>query len=195
MKKSGGPAGLIRLLASTWRIHFRGTEPRAPAVLVFWHDEMLPVWKHFARRQATALTSLSKDGELLAQLLEDWEYKLVRGSSSSGGREALAQMESLARRSLVLVTPDGSRGPRHKMKPGAVVAAARAGVPLYCIRIRASGLRLQKSWDKFLIPWPFARVEIVISEPIIPPNGDDRDAVDRTIERAAHTLEQLTSKF
>lgn len=195
MKKNGGPAALIRLLASTWRIRFRGTEPQAPAVLVFWHDEMLPVWKHFAFKQATALTSLSKDGALLAQLLEEWEYTLVRGSSSSGGREALAHMEDLARRSLVLVTPDGSRGPRHTMKPGAVVAAARAGVPIYCIRIRTAGLRLQKSWDKFLIPWPFARVEIVMSDPIIPPNGDDRDAVDRTIERAAHTLEQLMSKF
>ena len=195
MKSGGGAARLIRLLASTWRIRLRGTEPQAPAVLVFWHDEMLPVWKHFAFKEAAALTSLSKDGALLAQVLQDWDYHLVRGSSSSGGREALAQMEQLARQALVLVTPDGSRGPRHEMKPGAVVAAARAGAPLYCVRIRTKGYRLQRSWDKFLIPWPFARVEIVISAPIIPPQADDRNAVDRTIERVAHTLAQLSSQF
>lgn len=159
---------LLRTLARTWRFSLHGEFPSSPAVVAFWHDEMLPVWALFARRKhnlsLSALTSLSKDGEILAQLLYDWGYELVRGSSSKGGKEALEQMTTLAARSILLITPDGPRGPRHQMKPGAVIAAQRAGVPLYLCRIRAKGWRFEKSWDKFLLPYPFARIEVECRE-------------------------------
>ena len=159
---------LLRILARTWRFSLHGEFPSSPAVVAFWHDEMLPVWTLFARKKSnlslSALISLSKDGEILAQLLHDWGYELVRGSSSKGGKEALEQMTTLAARSILLITPDGPRGPRHQMKPGAVIAAQRACVPLYLCRIKTEGWRFEKSWDKFLLPYPFARIEVECRE-------------------------------
>jgi lysophospholipid acyltransferase (LPLAT)-like uncharacterized protein len=188
---------LIRAVASTWRFTVQGSLPRSPAVLAFWHDEMLPVWKFFAHtddgqqgnKRPTALTSLSKDGNLLAQTLADWGYNIVRGSSSRGSKEALETAQTLATESLMLITPDGPRGPRHSMKIGAVVAAHRAGVPLVLCRAETQwGKRLERSWDKFLVPLPFARVRITFSEPIIIPTTASRADVESARHRAESWL-------
>lgn len=161
-------AALIRALARTWRFSLRGDLPSSPSVVAFWHDEMLPMWAIFARKQGNtplaALTSLSKDGDILAQLLSDWGYEVVRGSSSKGGKEALEEMITLAAQNVLLITPDGPRGPRHAMKAGAVIAAQKADVPLYLCRITARGHRFERSWDKFLLPYPFTRITVVIAK-------------------------------
>lgn len=161
-------SALIRTLARTWRFSLCGDLPSSPAVVAFWHDEMLPMWAIFARKHGntplSALTSLSKDGDILAQLLSDWGYHVVRGSSSKGGKEALDQMVALAAHNLLLITPDGPRGPRHAMKAGALIAAQRADVPLYLCRIVTRGHRFERSWDKFLLPYPFALVRIVVTK-------------------------------
>jgi lysophospholipid acyltransferase (LPLAT)-like uncharacterized protein len=193
---------LIRALASTWRFSVCGSIPTTPSVLAFWHDEMLPVWKFFAptRRKSTnpsrhsplhvsAMTSLSTDGNLLAATLNDWGYNLVRGSSSKGGRKALEAAERLASETLVLITPDGPRGPRHVMKAGAIVAAHRAGVPLTLCRIVAHGKRFRKSWDAFLLPMPFARVEITFSAHFLISTDASREEVEAVRQMAEKWLQ------
>ena len=182
---------LIRLLASTWRLKPSGPIPEGPCVVAFWHDEMLPVWKLFADRDAIALTSKSRDGGLLAELLVQWGYTVVRGSSSRHGKEALEELVNCAQRSTVLMTPDGPRGPRHEFKPGAVVAAHRAGVPLYLCMARARGVRLNKSWDRFLVPLPFASVDIVLSFPISIPEQAGREEISDAIRRCQNLLNRL----
>jgi lysophospholipid acyltransferase (LPLAT)-like uncharacterized protein len=161
---------LIRILASTWRVSISGIPPQGASVLAFWHGEMLPIWKYFSRRGAAGLTSLSRDGALLARLLGDWRYELVRGSSSKGAKEALQRFTQLATTRIALITPDGPRGPRHEFKVGAVVAAARAGVPLVLCRLEASAdafWRFERAWDKFCLPKPFARLRLQFSEPMM----------------------------
>lgn len=182
---------LVRLLASTWRVRLTGTVPEGVAVIAFWHDEMLPVWKLFAGQKAVALTSKSRDGGLLAALLEKWNYTVVRGSSSRAGREALEEIVGFARNHFVLITPDGPRGPRHEFKPGAVVAAHRAGVPLYLCMVKAPGVRLKRSWDRFLIPYPFAAVDIVISYPIQVPPDADRETITGIIKKCEELLNRM----
>lgn len=179
----------IRALAHTWRVTCYGNAPQSPGIVAFWHDEMLPVWRSFAGKNAVGLTSLSNDGAALAALLNDWGYRLIRGSAARGGKEALQEAVEQARHSLVLMTPDGSRGPRHRMKPGAVIAAQRAGVPLYLCRITCSrGIRLQRSWDRFLIPFPFARIAMIFSEPLSPLDKPERAALDDRIRRCEDLL-------
>lgn len=152
---------LIRALAVTWRVKVIGQIPDSPFVAICWHGEMLAVWKLFSGIDAVGLTSQSKDGNVLATLLKDWKYDVIRGSSSKGGSEALAEMTEVAKDRILVVTPDGPRGPAHKIKPGAVVSAQRAGVPLVALRVSCHHkITLQKSWDKFIVPLPFASVEI-----------------------------------
>ena len=182
---------LIRLLAATWRVKTKGSIPDGPCVVAFWHDEMLPVWKLFAGRDAVGLTSRSRDGGLLARLLEQWGYTVVRGSSSRHGKEALEELVGWAKVRTVLVTPDGPRGPRHEFKPGAVVAAHRAGVPLYLCMVRAKGIRLNKSWDRFLVPLPFASVNILVSFPFSVSEEADREEIGDTIRQCQNLLNRL----
>lgn len=176
-------AFVMRLLCATWR--FRERNAPSPmlldqAIILFWHDEMLPVWHIMAPRRtqqpATALTSMSKDGDVLAYILAQWQYNVVRGSSSRGGSEALQEIIHAAEFGTVLLTPDGPRGPRHVCKAGGIVAAHRTRKPLILCRVQAHGWRLAKSWDRFLLPYPFAEIILTWSDAHrIPPETDGTD--------------------
>ncbi len=186
---------LIYQLARTWRIRVSGVLPTGSAVIAFWHCDMLPVWKHFADTESMALISLSRDGSLLAQLVESWGFETVRGSSSKGGREALANMVNALRMGKsVLITPDGPRGPRHKMKHGAVIAAHRAGVPLVLCRVSVSSAIHGSKWDRFLVPLPFAKIELEFVTLNIPDNAD-RAKLDRLNTYAEDLLKKLSPLF
>lgn len=180
---------LLRALARTWRLRVHGTLPTAPAIVAFWHGTMLPVWYVLRHHRPVALVSGSADGTLLARLLTDWGLEVVRGSSSSGGREALATMTDRARKGLVLLTPDGPRGPAGVAKAGAVVAAWRAGVPLVPIRVRMERpLVFRRSWDRFSLPWPGSAVDVLCGEPMLVPSTADRTAVDAAIMALTEAL-------
>jgi lysophospholipid acyltransferase (LPLAT)-like uncharacterized protein len=143
---------------------------------------MLAGWRLFRKMDATAVVSPSKDGELLSGLLSRWGYSLVRGSSDKKGKETLENIVVKAEESLLVMTPDGPRGPIYKFKAGAVVGAKKAGVPLTLCRIRVySCKRLDKSWDRFAIPYPFARIDVEYSEPILIPGELDFDETNEII--------------
>ncbi|HQR03820.1 MAG: DUF374 domain-containing protein [Proteobacteria bacterium] len=186
-----GPA-LFFLLARTWRLRVTGGLPPEPAVVAFWHGLMLPVWKHFEGRQATALVSQSRDGGLLTDLLRRWGYTVIRGSSSRGNKAAWAELVAAARCSRVLITPDGPRGPARRLKAGAVVAAHRAGVPLYLCRVRCAAAIRGTHWDRFLIPLPFAAVALDFVALPVPPTAD-RAAIDTLIVRAEQLLNEAST--
>lgn len=181
-----GPA-LFDLLGRTWRLRTHGPLPPEQAVIAFWHGEMLPAWRCFAHRGAAALVSRSRDGGLLTELLEGWGFRVLRGSSSKGSEEALDEMIEAARRGRVLITPDGPRGPARKLKAGAVVAAHRAGVSLFLCRVRTKRAVRGTNWDHFLIPLPFATIDLEFVAIEIPREAD-RAALDETIRRAEQLL-------
>lgn len=95
-------------------------------VIAFWHSTMLLGWYLHGGSNTVALTSKSKDGDLLAKALKKWKYKVVRGSSSKGGEIALGVMVDYAKNNCsIAITPDGPRGPAFKFKAGAVIAAKK----------------------------------------------------------------------
>lgn len=184
----------IRALARTWTVHVEGRFPTGPCIVAFWHGEMLPVWFAFRALRPVALVSPSTDGEILATLLSDWGYDVVKGSSSRGGKEALQELVEYAANSVVLITTDGPRGPAHVAKPGAVIAAYRAGVPLVLVRMRATRTRtLTRSWDRFQIPLPFAHITIHVSAPIEVPSFLSREEVNTVIGDVTAHLSRLGS--
>lgn len=172
---------LINLISKTWRITVEG-ELRNCSIIAFWHSDMLPVWKYFSGTNSAAVVSLSKDGDLLAQLLQQWGYVLIRGSSSKNGKEVLKRiMSNLAQRS-VLITPDGPRGPNRKMKAGAVVSAMRTNSPLFLIKVKLGwSVRFRKSWDKFALPLPFSKIKLDIIGPFFFPISNSREYVENSI--------------
>ncbi|MBC8124232.1 MAG: lysophospholipid acyltransferase family protein [Candidatus Kapabacteria bacterium] len=182
----------IRALARTWSVTIQGRFPTGPCIVAFWHSEMLPVWFVFRALRPVALVSPSEDGAILATLLKDWGYDVVVGSSSRGGKEALQILVEQAAHHVVLITPDGPRGPAHIAKPGAVIAAHRAGVPLVLVRMHATRAKIfHRSWDRFQLPLPFTQITLHVSATIDVPSTLSREELDAKIIDVTDRLEQL----
>lgn len=182
---------LLRLLARTWRYTQSGDLPRTePSVIAFWHEYMLPGWHHHGNVHAIALVSQSKDGSILSRLLKQWGITAIRGSSSKSGKEALAEaIEQVKNGSTLLLTPDGPRGPRRKCKAGAIIAAQRAGVPLYVAKVKESRVFVfHKSWDRFRLPLPFAKIHIEYKSLTIPQNLTEKEYIDSVISECQSFL-------
>lgn len=161
-------------------------------VLAFWHSTMLLPWYVHRDQNFAALTSLSKDGDLLARQLKSWNYKVVRGSSSKGGDVALGIMVDLAKNNFsVAITPDGPRGPLRKFKAGAVITAKKSGIPVILAGVGFQKKRKLKSWDRFEVPKFFSKAKIVYSEPIFVDSGLSYDETSEIIKKCEQILNEL----
>lgn len=153
----------VTLLARTLRFSWSGEAVPKRAVIMFWHGRMLSGWYSMRLNRPIALVSQSKDGNLLASVLAFWGYKLTRGSSKKSGMEALNKAIEAIRSNeadTLVITPDGPRGPRHRFKRGAFIAARELSLPLYMLEIEHHSRKILKSWDQFEVPVPFSRVSI-----------------------------------
>lgn len=158
---------LVTLIARTWRFKIIGQLPTSSAIVGFWHGRMLPGWYLFTSYQTTAVVSASKDGQILSEILKLWGLNLVRGSSSKGGKEVLDSITNSDIEEIILMTPDGPRGPRHELKPGLVVTSQRTQKDLYFLKIEISNYKLfEKAWDKFMFPLPFSKITVEVIGPI-----------------------------
>lgn len=183
---------LINILSKTWLITIKGEMPKVPCVVAFWHGGMLPVWNVFKKQNAVGVTSLSKDGDMLAALLKMWGFRLIRGSSSRGGDEVLKEMIGTAKNSVVLITPDGPRGPRLEMKAGAAISAQRAGVPLVLCGVKIHSKKVLPSWDLFEIPLPFSKIELRFSEKMFIQQNASREEIDTLLKDCQNRLNTLS---
>lgn len=173
---------LLNLISKTWRIKIEGKFPDKPGIILFWHGKMLPVWKSFSKHSPVGVVSKSKDGQILSALLEKWNFRLIRGSSSSDSKKVLNDMQELAPGNFMLITPDGPRGPMNKMKAGGVITALRAEVPLYLCGVKISKKHIfEKSWDKFNLPMPFSSIILSFSDKHILKRDSEREEIDRII--------------
>ena len=163
---------LIRALCATLRFEVedrcgmtRGGLP-CPLIVILWHNRILVapfIYRRF--RQAypgSVLTSASKDGDILADVIGKFRMGAVRGSSSRRGGAAMRELVSVIEGgSDIAITPDGPRGPVYRFSPGAVKVAQMSGAPLMPFAIEYSRYWELRSWDRFRIPKPFARVRVV----------------------------------
>jgi hypothetical protein len=175
------PLGLaiVRLWWATCRIvkvegveHLEAALQKAPSLVpCFWHQHQAFCAKYLLGERARGLTvgwliSPSVDGEIGAMLVRRVGGRVIRGSSTHTGARALRDYYLALVQANVspVITPDGPRGPRFKFKPGAIVLAQMSGRPILPLAYAASRASLVK-WDKFVIPWPFARIVIAIGPP------------------------------
>ena len=161
-------------------------------ISAFWHGSMMIGWYIHRKKNTAALVSQSKDGDVLASVLEKWKYNVVRGSSSIGGHDALNTMVELVRKNYSLaITPDGPRGPIHKMKAGAVITAKKSSVPIYLAGIGIKNKFVLKSWDHFEVPKPLSKVVVIYSDPILIDENLNRDETNEKIIECESLLNKL----
>ena len=145
-------------------------------VPVFWHQHLLMAARFMCSNKIKGIKpglmiSPSVDGQAPTMLAEFYGAHVVRGSGSYTGMRAVRGVHNAIVKEGIspTITPDGPRGPRFKMKPGAIFTAQISGKAVVPIAYAASPARLLRTWDKFVIPFPFARLRIAIGEPYFPP--------------------------
>ena len=169
--------GLYRLWARTLRLQVEDPNDvvafvrNQPVIFAIWHNRLLMLPRVFdpcfPTRQSFGLISASRDGDLVSILIERSGYGTIRGSSSRKGVSALRQLvDTLAGGSNVLFTPDGPRGPAYEASQGVVFLAQKTGAPVVPIHMEYSSCWRLKSWDRFIVPHPFAKLRAIFGMPL-----------------------------
>jgi len=200
--KTFAPA-LIGVLARTWRVvqleraELDAQLARGGALICMWHGRMLLGVPLFRRDGFHVLVSRSRDGDLSEELLTSFGYGVLRGSSSRGGARALREMLALLRTGkAVVITPDGPRGPRHSMNPGLAWMARATGYPIFPLGLVADRAWQTRSWDRFTLPKPGARVAVAFGAPMRVASDASDDALRAiTVELGERTLELERAGF
>ncbi len=162
-------------------------------IACFWHGRLLAMPFAYRGKAGKVLISRHRDGEFIARIIRYFGLGAVRGSygkrSVSQVREMLAELK---KGTDIGITPDGPKGPRHQMKQGIVELARLAGRPIVPVTYSASRKKFFRSWDRFLLPYPFSRVFFVWGDPVYVPRDLPGDALERTRLEIESTLITLT---
>lgn len=175
---------LIRVVSATLRYRwndrsgFIDKPATAAAIYCVWHNRLalcMPAYFNYVKKfrhtsGLAVMVSASKDGGLLTGVLECFKVQPVRGSSSRRGPQALLELTTWAERGHDLaITPDGPRGPIYVVQEGVMALAQLTGLPIVPVSYHVSWKIRLKSWDRFQIPLPFARCEMIYEKPIFVP--------------------------
>ena len=152
-----------------------------PIMVCVWHGRLLfPSW--YIRLKMTnlyAIASRHSDAEIMARILRHWGYSLIRGSTRKGGKAVVQKMTDVFKNGgIVAVTNDGPKGPPKIAKAGSTGLAIKYDVNMITITGSATKYWQMKSWDKFMLPKPFGRIDILVAPPLqidIPPENNEEE--------------------
>jgi lysophospholipid acyltransferase (LPLAT)-like uncharacterized protein len=191
---------LIRIVSATLRYRrndrsgYINVPVPGPAIYCVWHNRLalcMPAYFDYVKKYnrtpgMAAMVSASRDGGFLTGILECFKVHPVRGSSSRRGSQALLELTTWAERGYDLaITPDGPRGPVYVVQEGVISLAQFTGLPIVPVSYYVNWKIRVKSWDRFQIPLPFSRCEMIYEKPIFVP----RDASDEQREQLREQLE------
>jgi len=166
-------------------------------IAITWHNRLMFICTSFPRRlriNSAAVISASRDGQYLADFLKFFEVAAIRGSSSRRGANAmLSAIRHIEENHTVIFTPDGPRGPKYVIKSGPVAVASKTGGRVVPFVINASRYWQLKSWDGFQIPKPFAKLTLIIGDPISVPAGLSEEELEPYRKQAEDALLAITA--
>lgn len=175
----------VRLIGATLRFELQDTAGKCSThstesfLWAIWHNRiavMPTAYRRIMRRNRLAtLVSVSGDGELLARTLQRFGFQPVRGSTSRRGAQSLRELVGWVEKGYdAVITPDGPRGPAEIVQPGIINLSKLTGVPITPVSCVVSPCKRARSWDRFIIPMPFARCLIRVgAQMTVPPDADD----------------------
>lgn len=167
------------LLSYTTRIQIVNKENILPfwkngqnVIYALWHSRIISPATYYYRymlkkRNLAVIVSRSRDGEYISRVVEGMGFLSVRGSSSGGGSRAFSKLLALGRDGYdIVITPDGPRGPREVVKPGIIELSQKSGLVIVPVSCSSQRKKIFKSWDRFLLPFPFSKVILIFGPPL-----------------------------
>ncbi len=156
-------------------------------ILTIWHGRVLMIpyfWNK--KRPLNALVSPHNDGRIAASFLKKVGFGIIDGSSNDGANvAAINLLRSLEKDEAIAIIPDGPRGPRMKMNISPLYFAKKSGKALFGATYSIEHSIVAKSWDAMLIPLPFCRGIVHVTQPYYIP----ADATDEDLERYRQQIE------
>lgn len=196
--------GFYRVLRATWRVTFdecaafrRDLEAHRPVIMAHWHGDELALIHLVVRYRIATITSTSKDGELMDEVLRRLGAVTARGSSSKGGANALRGVIQLCRKGghNVSFAVDGPRGPIYQVKPGVFEFSRLMDAPVYAVSVGVSRPWVfYRSWNLAVLPKPFSRVHVRVAE-CLPPVTRELDPRDPALAKQLEDALQAGKKI
>lgn len=181
---------VLRALARSWKVEQLDVEHHDEVVqchgglATLWHGRMLLALPAHRNKGYKVLVSPSDDGSLASTLLTRFGYGTIRGSSNKNPARAIREMlDELNAGGMIVITPDGPRGPRHSVNPGPAWMSRETGYPVLPCGMVCDRAWHMKSWDRFTIPKWGARIALVFGEPVrVAPDSGDEAIAEATEE-------------
>lgn len=168
-------------------------ECRGQKIYIFWHEYILfPIYLR-GHCNLAMLLSRHRDAEILSHAAYHLGFDFVRGSTNRGGVTALRELLRKSRRMHLAITPDGPRGPRRRLAPGAVFLASKLGLPLVAMGFGYDRPWRMGSWDRFAVPRPGSRARGISSPDIHVPPNLDRQGLEHFRAKIETLLNRLTT--
>ncbi len=164
---------LVRLIYATNKkvYHYSPIDSNEPLIISFWHGDLMSQlfnYQNYRKNgKAKVIISQNKDGKIATNFALLFNLGVIRGSSSRGGTKVLINaIKELKNGIDIAITPDGPRGPRFSIANGVVTIAQKSGAKIVCFNSIASKYWQFNSWDKFVLPKPFGKIDFYASKPI-----------------------------
>ncbi len=186
---------IVRFLVYTCRFKVEGVEQfvqmgsSRPCIVMLWHNRLAlcaEIVSQFAPQfMYAAFVSNSRDGEPLAILAESYPCGTTIRVPHTGRHEALKKMiERLKQgKEVMLITPDGPRGPRYEVKPGITLAAQQTGAAVFPMSWSATRFWQFNTWDRLILPKPFSTISVIFGSPV------ELEQQNSPLEESTKTLE------
>jgi len=169
-----------------------GTEQ--PRIYLFWHEYILVPLSLRGHCDIVMLLSRHRDAEVLARVAHHMGFGCVRGSTTRGATAALLELTRCGKKSHLAITPDGPQGPRRQMAMGAIFLASQSGMPIVPMGFGMDRPKRMRSWDRFAMPRPFARIRCVVGPPTYIPSNLSRDDLEVARLRVQAKMNDLTQE-
>ena len=175
-----------------WEVFETAWAKHPTTINAFWHNRiflMTYYWKHYG---TGILVSQSFDGEYISRTAQRFGHGAIRGSSTRGGSNATKKMLNILKDNFSMtLTIDGPKGPRYKVKKGAMLLAKQSGVPIIPMSIETNKFWTINSWDKLQIPKPFSKAKVYLAEPVFVPKDSDKDEIEKRTKELQRKLDEL----
>lgn len=161
-----------------------------PVIVTFWHGRMLMLPKMWhTSPPLSVIISDHRDGRIIAGAIASFGLRTIKGSTSKGGMKAFrGALRALKNGEAIAITPDGSRGPRMRVSEGLVQLARLSGAPILPMTYSVSRRIVLRSWDRMIVPLPFARGVMICGELVTVAPDDDIERVRLSIEETMNRL-------
>jgi lysophospholipid acyltransferase (LPLAT)-like uncharacterized protein len=209
------------LLTSKKYYHFNNevedlVKSKKSIIIAVWHDKVAlshdvftKVRKKYKKYNFHVLASKHGDGMIIGKILNNFKIKSIYGSTRKEGKEkrgiSLVDFRKIFKLlksgAAICITPDGPRGPRHKITGHLVNIAKISQAPIFPASYYISNKKIFNTWDKFVFPLPFSKIYFYIGEGIkIPKNLNENkisnynDQIKKALDDACNQSKKLYVK-